>query len=620
MELLNYFENFSPRYLWRVSQSMGLKKTRLVQLVLVNLGGAILESAGLLMLMPVFQYIEARGDVASLIDRHFLWRILDAIFSFLNQPINLATLLLLSFLCICGRQLFFYGRAHLLIVNREMMISQMRLLIFTKYLNAQYDQQEKEPAGVMLNGMTYQLSQAIDGSLTPVTLLNMVIVTMVWLVALIFTTGIYTIMAVAGIALAVLIVRRFFRNSLRGGYVLTRAYADLSEFLVERFKSLRLIRLSRLEVAQLTQMKELSNKVSNTEISLRLAMARLDALLEPLTLGICFLMLYFGFSYLNISFEQVGMFIVVAVIRLLPLSKEIVRSGQAWLGQQGDLSSVLGRVETLKAAAEQGDKGKILTSLGEGIVFKNVSFTHSASNRPALKHLNFSVLSNKMTALVGPSGSGKSTLIDLLPRMRSPQEGKILIAGKILEDYSLSSLRKAIAYVSQHPQLFNITIEDHIRLGKEDATTSEIQWAAKLAGVADFVKDLPQGYQTKIGESGFRLSGGQRQRLDLGRALISKSPCLILDEPTSGLDAVAESVFFDTIARIRTETDTTILIISHRLSTIADADQIIVLNNGEILEKGTHAELLANQGWYAEAFYQQSIQTSGLNLSSLSTV
>lgn len=589
---------------------MGLKKIRLIQLILANLGGAIFESAGLLMLMPVFQYIEAKGAIDSLMSRHSFWRNLDMIFSFIGIPINLASLLFLSFLCICGRQLFFYGRAHLLVLNRETLIRQMKLSIFKKYLNARCEQQEKEPTGVMLNGMSYQLAQAVDASLTPVTLLNMLIVALVWLIALIITTGIYTIIAMAGIGLAVLIARRFFRNSLRGGYVITRVYAEAAEFLIERFKSLRLIRLSQLEKAQLYQLEQISNKVFDAETSYRLTLARLDALLEPLTLGICFLMLYFGFFYLGISLEQVGAFLVVAVIRLLPLSKEIVRNMQGWLGQQGHLNAVLDRIKILDASAEDEKKGETLYSLGEGIVFENVSFSYPASHHTALKHLNFSIPSNKMTAVVGPSGSGKSTLIDLLPRMRSPQEGRILIGGKKLEDYSLVSLRRSIAYVSQHPQLFNITIEDHIRLGKENATESEVEWAARLAGVTEFIKDLPHGYKTRIGESGFRLSGGQRQRLDLGRALISRSLCLILDEPTSGLDAVSEADFFNTISRIRRETNTTILIISHRLSTVADADQIVVLKDGAIIEKGTHDKLISNRTWYADAFSKQSTQAS----------
>lgn len=587
---------------------MGLKKTRLIQLILVNLGGAVFESAGLLMLMPVFQYIESKGAIDSLMSRYSFWRSLDMIFSFIGLPINLASLLFLSFLCICGRQLFFYGRAHLLVLNRETLIRQMKLSIFNKYLRARCEQQEKEPTGAMLNGMSYQLAQAVDASLTPVTLFNMLIIALVWLVALIITTGLYTIIAVTGIGLAVLIVRRFFKNSLRGGYVITRVYAEAAEFLIERFKSLRLIRLSQLEKAQLYQLEEINNKVFHAETSYRLTLARLDALLEPLTLGICFLMLYFGFFYLGISLEQVGTFLVVAVIRLLPLSKEIVRNMQGWLGQQGHLNAVLERIKTLDAAAEDEKKGEILHSLGEGIVFENVSFNYPGSQRPAVKHLNFSIPSNKMTAVVGPSGSGKSTLIDLLPRMRFPQEGRILIAGKRLENYSLASLRGAIAYVSQHPQLFNITVEDHIRLGKENATQAEVEWAARLAGVTEFIKDLPQRYGTMIGESGFKLSGGQRQRLDLARALISRSLCLILDEPTSGLDAVSEADFFNTISRIRRETNTTILIISHRLSTISNADQIIVLKEGSIIEKGTHDKLISNRMWYADAFSKQSIQ------------
>jgi len=208
--------------------------------------------------------------------------------------------------------------------------------------------------------------------------------------------------------------------------------------------------------------------------------------------------------------------------------------------------------------------------------------------------------------LVGSSGSGKSTLIDLLPRLRQPDSGEIKIGEHSINEYKLSNLRQSISYVPQEPQIFDGTVKNHILYGKSDASNEEIIEAVKLAGADAFIEQLPEKYDTLLGEDAIRLSGGQRQRLDLARALVRKAPLLILDEPTSNLDAESESAFCRVIARIRKQTDTTIIIVSHRLSSIVTADLIVVLSQGGIDAQGIHSDLLEQSGWYAKAWKMQS--------------
>ena len=174
-----------------------------------------------------------------------------------------------------------------------------------------------------------------------------------------------------------------------------------------------------------------------------------------------------------------------------------------------------------------------------------------------------------------------------------------------IEAFDLTSLRANIAFVPQTPQLFNVSIANHIRYGKLDATMDDIIRAAEMAGVADFIDDLVDGYDTQIGEAGERLSGGQRQRLDLARALVRQAQILILDEPTSNLDAESEIRLRAAMRRIRTETETTVIVIAHRLATVAMADKILVLDRGRLIAEGTHKELVSAEGWYAPAFSAQ---------------
>ena len=203
-----------------------------------------------------------------------------------------------------------------------------------------------------------------------------------------------------------------------------------------------------------------------------------------------------------------------------------------------------------------------------------------------------------MTALVGPSGAGKSTIIDLLPRLREPTSGEIFFDGQNIDQLEITSLRNSIAYLSQTALVLNTTITDHIRYGNIKASDEEVREAAALAQAHDFIDALPEKYNTILGQRGIKLSGGQRQRLDLARVLLQKAPILILDEPTSNLDAESEMLFRRALMTIRKQHSTTIIIVAHRLSTILDADQIVVLLDGQVDATGTHDEVTESSDWY----------------------
>jgi ATP-binding cassette subfamily B protein len=246
------------------------------------------------------------------------------------------------------------------------------------------------------------------------------------------------------------------------------------------------------------------------------------------------------------------------------------------------------------------------------ISFRNVDFGYGAGNK-VLRDISFDIAAGQHVAIVGSSGAGKSTIANLLLRFWDPQSGDISIGGVPLQQFTLEGLRDRIAVVSQRNYIFNTNIGDNIRMGKPDAAQADVDQAAKRANLKAWIDSLPQGYATPVGEMGTKISGGQRQRIAIARALLKDAPILILDEATSNLDVETEREVNDAVRELAK--GRTVLTIAHRLSTVMNASEILVLEQGRIVERGTHADLLRRNGVYARLFeLQQDEVDSRLSL------
>jgi ATP-binding cassette, subfamily B, bacterial MsbA len=270
-------------------------------------------------------------------------------------------------------------------------------------------------------------------------------------------------------------------------------------------------------------------------------------------------------------------------------------------------SAAIDRIEEVlrtTSSIDDNENGKKLTDFRESIELRNVSFAYD--DVTILKNINLTVEKGKTIALVGSSGAGKSTLADLVPRFHDVTGGELLIDGINIREYSLKSVRDQISIVTQEPILFNDTIENNIRIGKQNASGEEIEEAAKVANAYNFIKQKEGGFKSNIGDRGMKLSGGERQRLTIARAVVKNPPILILDEATSSLDTESERLVQDAINNMMQ--NRTSIVIAHRLSTIRHADEIIVLQKGEIVERGTHDQLLQRQGYYYKLVQMQEVK------------
>ncbi len=311
----------------------------------------------------------------------------------------------------------------------------------------------------------------------------------------------------------------------------------------------------------------------------------------------------------------------------LVLSHEIAMNGALFLTYMGLFYNIIDPAKSISSAFSNMQKGTAaitrieqvlnapvtvdenpngikINSFNHSIEFQNVSFFYD--DTAILKNINLKIEKGKTIALVGSSGAGKSTLADLVPRFHDPSSGEIFVDGINIKDYSLHSLRGLISIVTQEPILFNDTIANNIALGMDNPSTEAIIDAAKIANADTFISKKDKAYETNIGDRGSKLSGGERQRMTIARAVLKNPPILILDEATSSLDTESERLVQDAINNLMN--NRTSLVIAHRLSTIRHADEIIVLNKGEIVERGTHDDLLGQQGIYYKLVEMQEVK------------
>ena len=499
------------------------------------------------------------------------------------------------------RGVFYYGQSYLVSYVGQRVIIDVRSVLFRKFQRMPLSYYDKQQTGTVMSYITNDVavmqSAIVDNLIELVTESSILIGSLAMMIYLDWKLSLLTLMTIPLVGFA---MRIFGRKLKRSSTVIQERAAEITSLLQESISAIRVVKSFVRESYEIKRFEEQNWR--NFQAAMK--NVKLTSLLTPTVeflaaIAVTFIVWFGGYEVVNevITAGELGAFLTYAVNLANPVKR---------------LSRVYAAIQKAMAAAERVfnvmDLDEKITDLPDAkplppikgkVEFKDITFSYK-EGQPAIQHISLTAEPGQMIALVGPSGSGKSTIANLIPRFYDVDSGVISIDGHDIRQVTSDSLREQIGLVPQETMLFSTSVMENIRYGRLDATDEEVVEAARAANAEEFIKDLPEGYDTKLGERGLNLSGGQRQRLAIARAILKNPRVLILDEATSALDTESEKIVQDALDNLMV--GRTSFVIAHRLSTIFNADQIFVVENGHLREHGTHEELLAAGGLYSNLY------------------
>lgn len=515
--------------------------------------------------------------------------------------------LFLAFMTLLKTSCYFASSA-VMVPLRTGVVRDIRIMVYSKVMSLPlgfFSEERKGDIIARMSGDVGEVENSITSSLDM--LIKNPILILFYFTTLIITSWqltLFTILVLPGMGWVMGVVgKKLKRQSLEA----QAKWSDTMSQLEETLGGLRIIKAFIAEKKMVDRFTKCSNEYRDATNRVAIRQSLAHPMSEFLGTLLIVVVLWFGGSLIlgNNSAIDAPSFIFYMVI-LYSVINPLKEFSKAGYNIPKGLASMERVDKILKAEnkIKESPNPKLLSGLNDKIEFQHITFSYDGK-REVLKDVNITIPKGKTIALVGQSGSGKSTLVDLLPRYHDVQEGDIMIDGTSIKDVRISDLRGLIGNVNQDAILFNDTFFNNIAFGVENATMEQVIEAAKIANAHDFIMEKEDGYNTNIGDRGGKLSGGQRQRISIARAILKNPPILILDEATSALDTESERLVQEALERLM-KTRTTIAI-AHRLSTIKNADEICVLYEGEIVERGKHEELLEMNGYYKRLNDMQSL-------------
>lgn len=520
-------------------------------------------------------------------------------------------LLLCLFLCVMTvfKTACYFGSAAVMIPIRTGVVKDMRLDIYNKILSlpiGYFSQEKKGDIIARMSGDVQEVENSITGTLDM--LIKNPILIIGYFAVLLFISWQMTLFTILFAPLMLWIMGKIGRRLKEQSLEAQTLWSDTMSQVEETLGGLRVVKAFLAERKMGKRFDRITEamKAKNTRVATRQALAH--PVSECLGTIMIAIVLWFGGTLIlkdnapidapTFIFFLVILYSVIQPIKDLSKAAYSIPKGMASMER---INKILDTVNPIKEA----DNPLPLEGFDKGISFKGVSFSYDAGGRRILDGIDLEIPKGKTVAIVGASGAGKSTLVDLIPRFYDIDEGAITVDGIDIRDVKIKDLRALMGNVNQDPILFNDTIFNNIAFGVEGATMEQVVEAAKIANAHEFIMEKEQGYDTNIGDRGCKLSGGQRQRISIARAVLKNPPILILDEATAALDTESERIVQEALDRLMTSRTT--IAIAHRLSTIKAADEIIVLHEGCIVERGKHEDLLARNGYYKKLNDMQAL-------------
>lgn len=588
--------------------------------VLLNLLSAVFNIFSFTLLIPILQilfkidqrtysFIPWNSDmgIKEVAINNFYYSVSQMIESYGSSNSLLFLGLFLAFMTMLKTSCYFASSA-VMIPLRTGVVRDIRIMVYSKVMRLPlrfFSEERKGDIIARMSGDVGEVENSITSSLDML-IKNPILIVMYFgtLLATSWQLTLFTFLVVPGMGWVMgKVGKKLKRQSLEA----QGKWSDTMTQLEETLGGLRIIKAFIAEQKMIDRFTQCSNELRDATNRVATRQALAHPMSEFLGTLLIVLVLWFGGSLIlgeqsSIDAPTFIFYMVILYSVINPL-KEFSKAGYnipKGLASMERVDKILKAENPIKEIANP----KVLDNLNDKIELKNISFSYDGTHQ-VLKNINITIPKGKTIALVGQSGSGKSTLVDLLPRYHDIQEGEILIDGINIKELRIANLRSLIGNVNQEAILFNDSFFNNIAFGVENATLEQVIAAAKIANAHDFIMETEKGYDTNIGDRGGKLSGGQRQRVSIARAILKNPPILILDEATSALDTESERLVQEALERLM-KTRTTIAI-AHRLSTIKNADEICVLYEGKIVERGKHDELLAKNGYYKRLNDMQSL-------------
>lgn len=499
------------------------------------------------------------------------------------------------------RGVFYYGQSYLVSYVGQRVIIDVRSVLFRKFQRMPLSYYDKQQTGTVMSYITNDVavmqSAIVDNLIELVTESSILIGSLAMMVYLDWKLSLLTLMTIPLVGFAMKVFGRKLKSS---STVIQERVAEITSLLQESISAIRVVKSFVRESYEIKRFEEQNWR--NFQAAMK--NVKLSSLLTPTVeflaaIAVTFIVWFGGYEVVNgvITAGELVAFLTYAV----NLANPVKRLSRVYAAIQKAMAAAdrVFNIMDLEEKITDVPGAKPLPPIKGKVEFKDITFSYK-EGQPALQHISLKAEPGQMIALVGPSGSGKSTIANLIPRFYDVDSGVITIDDHDIRQVTADSLREQIGLVPQETMLFSTSVLENIRYGRLEATDEEVIEAAKAANAEEFIKELPEGYDTKLGERGLNLSGGQRQRLAIARAILKNPRVLILDEATSALDTESEKIVQDALDNLMV--GRTSFVIAHRLSTIFNADQIFVVENGHLREHGTHEELLAAGGLYSNLY------------------